>query len=74
MAQNTKKRAANAPSPVDITPTPGYAPYDFDQQQKLGCALEIGPKLGKKSHFGPISPALNNKESLYTCSILEQVD
>ena len=22
--------SVNAPSPVDITPTPGYAPYDFD--------------------------------------------
>jgi len=27
--------AANAPSPVDITTTPGYAPYDFDQQQEM---------------------------------------
>ena len=27
--------AANSPSPVDITPTPGYAPYDFDQQQEM---------------------------------------
>ena len=25
--------AANAPSPVDITPTEGYAPYDFDREQ-----------------------------------------
>jgi replicative DNA helicase len=23
--------SANNPSPVDISPTPGYAPYDFDQ-------------------------------------------
>lgn len=27
--------AANAPSPVDITPTPGYVPYDFDQQTEM---------------------------------------
>ena len=27
--------AANAPSPVDITPTPGYTPYDFDQSTEM---------------------------------------
>ena len=25
--------AANGPSPVDLEPTPGYAPYDFDSVQ-----------------------------------------
>ena len=27
--------AANVPSPVDITPTPGYAPFDFDSEDTL---------------------------------------
>ena len=27
--------AANGPSPVDISPTPGYAPYDFDRSFEM---------------------------------------